>query len=157
MPGVPTFHPTIAAITLLFQWPTGMFRITTFHSLNAFFTLLPALPIKPNWIQWTLSTAFTLENTPSYVRLPPFFVCLASPSILLVFFCVFCPALPHLCSLLGFFSFSWFPFFGSGSPWAASFCFLLCLRPLSSFFFVVCQVPAGGRSCNTTQKKKKLY
>jgi len=23
------------------------------------------------------------------------------------------------------------------------------------FFFVVCQVPAGGRSCNTTQKKKR--
>jgi hypothetical protein len=38
MPGVPTLHPTIAAITLLFQWPTGMFRITTFHSLNKFFT-----------------------------------------------------------------------------------------------------------------------
>ena len=37
----------------------------SFHSLNEFFTLLPALPIKPNWIQWTLSTAFTLENTPS--------------------------------------------------------------------------------------------
>jgi len=55
---------------------------------------------------------------------------------------------------LGFFLFSWFPFFGSGSPWAASFCFLLCLSPPSSFFFVVCQVPAGGRSCNTTQTKK---
>ena len=45
-----------------------MFRITTFHSLNEFFTLLPALSIKPNWIQWTLSTAFTLKNTPSLGR-----------------------------------------------------------------------------------------
>ena len=44
------------------------------------------------------------------------FVCLASPSILLVFFCVFCPELPQLCTLLGSFSFSWFPFPGSGSP-----------------------------------------
>ena len=41
MPGVPTLHPTIAAIIFLFQWPIGMFRITTFHSLNEFFTLLP--------------------------------------------------------------------------------------------------------------------
>ena len=73
-------------------------------------------------------------NNCNYVRLPPVFVCLASPSILLVFFCVFCPALSQLCTLLGFFSFSCFPFFNSGSPWAASFCFLLCLSPSSSFF-----------------------
>jgi hypothetical protein len=45
-----------------------MFRITTFHSLNEFFTLLPALPIKPNWIQWTFPTAFTLKNSPSLGR-----------------------------------------------------------------------------------------
>ena len=32
------------------------------------------------------------------------------------------------------------------------------MSPLSSFFFVVCQVPAGGRSCNTTQNKtKKIF
>jgi len=62
MPGVPTLHPTIAAIALFFQWPTGMFRITTFHSLNEFFTLLPALPIKPNWIQWN-SLSYKRGNT----------------------------------------------------------------------------------------------
>jgi len=33
-----------------------------------------------------------------------------------------------------------------------AFSFACALSPL---FFVVCQVPAGGRSCNTTQKKKK--
>ena len=91
-------------------------------------------------------------NNCNYVRLPPVFVCLASPSILLVFFCVFCPALPQLCTLLGFFSFSWFPF------WVSLSSFLLLsplLEPSLLFFFVVCQVPAGGRSCNTTQKKNE--
>ena len=87
------------------------------------------------------------------VRLPPVFVCLASPSILLVFFCIFCPALPQLCTLLGSFSFSWFPFPGSGSPALSSFLLLPpLLEPSLLFFFVVCQVP-GGSSCNTTKKK----
>jgi len=78
--------------------------------------------------------AALVSTTATMCVSPPFFVCLASPSILLVFFCVFYFALPQLCTLLGFFSFSWFPFFGSDSPWAASFCFLLCLSPPSSFF-----------------------
>ena len=48
-------------------------------------------------------------------------------------------------------SFLWF--------WVSLSSFLL-LSPLLEpsllfFFFVVCQVPAGGRSCNTTQKKKR--
>ena len=83
---------------------------------------------------------------------PLFFVCLASPSILLVFFCVLCPALPQLCTLLDFFffllvSFLWF--------WVSLSSFLLLsplLEPSLLFFFVVCQVPAGGRSCNTTKR-----
>jgi len=47
-------------------------------------------------------------------------------------------------------SFLWF--------WVSLSSFLLLsplLEPSLLFFFVVCQVPAGGRSCNTTQKKKK--
>ena len=46
-------------------------------------------------------------------------------------------------------SFLWF--------WVSLSSFLLLsplLEPSLPFFFVVCQVPAGG-SCNTTQKKKK--
>jgi len=46
-------------------------------------------------------------------------------------------------------SFLWF--------WVSLSSFLLLsplLEPSLPFFFVVCQVPAGGRSCNTTQKKK---
>ena len=49
----------------------------------------------------------------------------------------------------GFLSFPWF--------WVSLSSFLL-LSPLlepSLFFFVVCQVPAGGRSCNITKKKFK--
>ena len=60
--------------------------------------------------------AALVSTTATMCVSPPFFVCLASPSILLVFFCVFYFALPQLCTLLGFFSFSWFPFFGSDSP-----------------------------------------
>jgi len=48
-------------------------------------------------------------------------------------------------------SFLWF--------WVSLSSFLLLsplLEPSLLFFFVVCQVPAGGRSCNTTQKKKDL-
>ena len=46
-------------------------------------------------------------------------------------------------------SFPWF--------WVSLSSFLLLsplLEPSLFFFFVVCQVPAGGRSCNTTKKKK---
>ena len=104
------------------------------------------------------------DNNCNSVRLPPVFVFLASPSILLVFFCVFCPTLPQLCTLLGSFSFSWFPFPGSlvtpCNPfpwfWVSLSSFLLLsplLEPSLLFFFVVCQVPAGGRSCNITKKK----
>ena len=56
---------------------------------------------------------------------------------------------------LGFFSFSWFPFFNSGSPWAASFCFLLCLSPLSSFFFLLSVRSLLGAVAVTPPKKKK--
>ena len=100
--------------------------------------------------------AALVSTTATMCVSPPFFVCLASPSILLVFFCVFCPALPQLCTLpyLGFFfflvSFLWF--------WVSLSSFLLLsplLEPSLLFIFVVCQVPAGGRSCNTTPKKKK--
>ena len=48
-------------------------------------------------------------------------------------------------------SFLWF--------WVFLSSFLLLsplLEPSLLFFFVVCQVPAGGHSCNTTQKKKKV-
>jgi len=47
-------------------------------------------------------------------------------------------------------SFLWF--------WVSLSSFLLLsplLEPSLLFFYVVCQVPAGGRSCNTTQEKKK--
>ena len=56
---------------------------------------------------------------------------------------------------LGFFSFSWFPFFGSGSPWAASFCFLLCLSPLSSFFLLSVRPLLGAVAVTLPKKKKK--
>jgi len=160
-------------------------------------------------------------NNCNYVRLPPVFVCLASPSILLVFFCVFCPALPQLChffmyryrtsygtssstyliiflkviskvlffnitrkftnllvqlsiflidlfvgtyrlssharleafviqtkqlcTLLGFFSFSWFPFFGSGFISLSSFLLLSpLLEPSLLLFFCCLSGPCWG-------------
>jgi len=94
-------------------------------------------------------------NNCNSVRLPPVFVCLASPSILLVFFCVFRPALPRLSTLLGSFSFSWFPFPGSGSPWAASSCFLLCLSPPSSFLLLSVRSLLGAVA--VTPKKKSVH
>ena len=49
----------------------------------------------------SLNTTFQRSNEQALCASPPlFFVCLASPSILLVFFCVFCPGLPQLCTLL---------------------------------------------------------
>jgi hypothetical protein len=49
-------------------------------------------------------------------------------------------------------SFPWF--------WVSLSSFLLLsplLEPSLFFFFVVCQVPAGGRRCNTTKKKKMCF
>ena len=98
-------------------------------------------------------------NNCNSVRLPPVFVCLASPSILLVFFCVFCPALPQLSVLyLGPFLFPGFlSLVLSGSPWAASSCFLLCLSPPSSFFLLSVRSLLGALAVTPPKKSQGHY
>jgi len=100
--------------------------------------------------------AALVSTTATMCVSPPVFVCLVSPSILLVFFYVFCPALLQLCTPLGSF---YFFLVSSPSFWVSLSSFLL-LSPLlepSLLFYLLSVRSLLGAVAVTSPKKNFLF
>ena len=87
---------------------------------------------------------------------PPLFRVFGVSFLLLVFFCVFCPALPQLCTLLGFFFFFLVSFLWL---WVSLSSFLLLsplLEPSLLFFLLSVRSLLRAVAVTPPKKKKKL-